>query len=278
MWTQAMTQPVSTAPSWCAASAGWPEPDRALLAAIRPDRLPRHVAIIMDGNGRWARGRGFADRIRGHEAGIDAVREATRTCAQLGIEVLTLYAFSKENWRRPGAEVGALMELLTRFLVGERDELMENNIRLRMIGCESDLPPRARKALGDTRALTAGNGGMILNLALSYGGRDELTRAVRRIAEEVRAGRLEPEAIDEALIGARLDTAGMPDPDLLVRTSGELRTSNFLPWQAAYVELYVTPVLWPDFRRRELLEAVAEFGRRERRYGGVGEPPVAGGS
>jgi undecaprenyl diphosphate synthase len=256
---------------WPAAAADWSDAERALLARLDPARLPAHVAVIMDGNGRWARQRGFIDRIRGHEAGIEAVRETTRTCAQLGLKALTLYAFSKENWRRPEPEVRALMALLTRFLVIERDELMENHIRLGTIGRREDLPERVRAALDETMALTAGNTGLRLTLALSYGGRDELVRAAREMARRARRGELDPETIDETCFAGLLDTAGLPDPDLLVRTSGELRISNFLLWQAAYAEIYVTPVLWPDFRRLQLLEALVEYQHRERRYGGVVE-------
>jgi undecaprenyl diphosphate synthase len=230
------------------------------------------VAVIMDGNGRWARSRGFLDRIRGHEAGIDSVRAVTRVCAELHLQALTLYAFSKENWRRPAPEIAALMALLTRFLEAEREELMANNIRLQAIGAPEDLPEGARRALEATRALTAGNTGMILNLALSYGGRDEIVRAARRVADLAARGELDPASLDEKTFGAMLDTAGLPDPDLLVRTSGELRISNFLPWQIAYAEIYVTPVLWPDFRRPQLLEALIAYQQRERRFGKVGEP------
>jgi len=263
---------------WPEVAAQWPEAERALLAKLTPERLPGHVAIIMDGNGRWARQRGFLDRIRGHEAGIDSVREATRTCAQLRLKALTLYAFSKENWRRPEREVAALMALLTRFLVGERPELMENNVRLRAIGAPGELPVGALRALDETIRLTAANSGLILNLALSYGGRDEIVRAARGLAELVRAGQLDPARIDEAAFDRQLDTAGLPEPDLLVRTSGELRVSNFLLWQIAYAEIHVAPVLWPDFRRVHLLEALLDYQRRERRYGGVGDttPPTHG--
>lgn len=254
---------------WPEAAAHWSPQERELLGQLRPERLPAHVAIIMDGNGRWARQRGLLDRIRGHEAGIDSVREATRTAAQLHLKVLTLYAFSKENWRRPSREVNALMGLLTRFLVNERDELMENNIRLQTIGIPEDLPETARKALAETRRLTAANTGLVLNLALSYGGRDEIVRAARQAAELARQGKLDPNQIDEAFFCNLLDTAGLPEPDLLVRTSGEMRVSNFLLWQIAYAEIFVTPVLWPDFRRGQLLEALIDYQRRERRYGMV---------
>lgn len=257
---------------WPAAAAKWSEAERALLAGLKPERLPAHVAVIMDGNGRWARQRGWLDRIRGHEAGIDSVREIATTCAQLHLHTLTLYAFSKENWRRPSREVAALMALLTRFLADERPELMENNIRLRTIGVATDLPDAAQAALAETMRLTAGNTGLILNLALSYGGRDEIVRAAHKLAEAARDGKIAPETIDEAYFSTLLDTAGLPEPDLLIRTSGEMRVSNFLLWQIAYAEIHVTPVLWPDFRRAQLLEALADYQRRERRYGMVMEP------
>ncbi len=265
----AMTTMTMAQSWWPKAAERWSESERRLLGLLDPSRLPAHVAVIMDGNGRWARQRGLISRIKGHEAGIESVREATRTCAELGLRVLTLYAFSKENWARPSAEVSALMNLLSRFLVAERDELMENNIRLRMIGAREDLPDSARRALDETMALTAGNDGMTLNLALSYGARDELARATRRIAEAVERGELRPEQITPDVIAQHLDTADLPDPDLLIRTSGELRVSNFLLWQIAYAEIHVTPVLWPDFRREQLLSALVDFQGRERRYGTV---------
>ncbi|MCE5228032.1 di-trans,poly-cis-decaprenylcistransferase [bacterium] len=262
-----MSEPITPQAWWPEASRDWSADERQLLAQLDPGRLPAHVAIIMDGNGRWARQRGYLDRIRGHEAGIDSVREATRTCAQLRLQVLTLYAFSKENWRRPKAEIAALMELLRRFLIAERDELMDNNIRLLAIGSLDDLPNGARAALDETMRLTANNTGMKLVLSLSYGGRDELVRAARKLV----AQHPDPAQINEAAIDAVLDTAGLPDPDLLVRTRGEMRVTNFLLWQIAYAVIFVTPVLWPDFRRRQLLEALADYQRRERRYGGVGQ-------
>lgn len=256
---------------WPESAAHWSAAERDLLAQVRPDRLPAHVAVIMDGNGRWARQRGLLDRIRGHEAGIDSVREITTTAAQIHLQALTLYAFSKENWRRPAREINALMTLLSRFLVAERPELMENNIRLQTIGVPEDLPAEARAALNETMRLTAGNTGLILNLALSYGGRDEIVRAAAALARAARDGRLDPDKLGEAEFGQALDTAGLPEPDLLIRTSGEMRVSNFLLWQIAYAEIYVTPVLWPDFRRAQLFEALIDYQRRERRYGMVNE-------
>jgi undecaprenyl diphosphate synthase len=254
---------------WPEAAHKWAESDVHLLRRLDPDRLPAHVAVIMDGNGRWARQRGFLDRIRGHEAGIEAVRETTRTAAELGLQVLTLYAFSKENWTRPGREVKALMGLLTHFLVAERDELMENNIRLRMIGREEDLPAKARDKLFESMDLTSGNSGMVLNLALSYSSRDELTRVTRDIARLVQSGEIELSEIDRDTIDGLLDTSGLPEPDLLIRTSGEMRISNFLLWQIAYAEIHVTPVLWPDFRRAQFLEALIDYQGRDRRFGGI---------
>lgn len=249
----------------------WPEPERRLVAQLRPDNLPRHIAVIMDGNGRWARRQGFLDRIRGHEAGIESVREITRTCAALGIKVLTLYAFSKENWRRPRHEIAALMALLKKFAVNERAELMDNDIQFRVIGNLGDLPPRVREDVDQTIRLTRGNTGTTLVLALSYGGRDEILRAAREVARRAAAGRLDPETLDEEAFGQYLDTAGFDDPDLMIRTSGENRISNFLLWQIAYAELHVTDVLWPDFRRRHLLEALVDFKNRDRRFGRVGD-------
>ena len=238
--------------------------------------VPRHVAIIMDGNGRWAQQRGL-DRSAGHEAGADSVREVVRACRELGVEVLTLYSFSTENWSRPEGEVSALMGLLERYLREETAELLAQDIRLRGIGELDQLPFVVRSLLKGAETVTADNHGLELLLALSYGSRAEVVRAVRDIATEVAAGRLKPEQIDEETIGARLYTAGLPDADLLIRTSGDLRVSNFLLWQIAYSELYVTPVPWPEFRRANLLEAFEAYASRERRYGRTGEQ-VRGGS
>jgi undecaprenyl diphosphate synthase len=257
-----------------AAAEDWSEAERQLLVRLSPETLPRHLAVIMDGNGRWAKARGLLDRIRGHEAGIESVREITRTCAMLGFDALTLYAFSKENWQRPRHETMALMRLLERFSIEERPELMENNIRLLTIGNLGDLPDSVRDELDRTRQMTAGNTGMRLVLALSYGGRDDIVRAVRKLAADAAAGDLAPESIDESRLSSALDTAGLPDPDFMIRTSGEYRVSNFLLWQLAYAELFVTPTLWPDFRRVHLLEALLEFRNRERRFGGLGESDV----
>lgn len=246
------------------------------LAAAGP--VPRHVACIMDGNGRWARARGRS-RVTGHREGVASVRDITEACAQIGVEYLTLYTFSTENWDRPRAEVSALMELLVRTLRGEAERLHRNGIRLQAIGDLSRLPPRARREFDEAVALTAANTRMTLTLALSYGSRWEITEAVRHLAAEAAAGRLDPAAISEAHVSGAMCTAGMPDPDLLIRTAGELRLSNFLLWQIAYTELYVTERYWPDFRREALYEAVASFQHRDRRFGrvaaeGTPEPPA----
>ncbi|MDP2304581.1 MAG: isoprenyl transferase [Pseudomonadota bacterium] len=228
--------------------------------------VPRHLAIIMDGNGRWAQARGLP-RLAGHEAGAESVREITRACRALGVEALTLYSFSTENWRRPADEVSGLMGLLGRFLVEERREILENGIRLNAIGQLDRLPVPVRVALKELSLASRHNRDMTLTLALSYGGRAEIVEAARSLAKKAAAGRLRPDAIDEASFAAELGTAGLPDPDLLIRTSGEMRLSNFLLWQLAYAEIYVTETAWPDFRRPQLEEAFASFGKRERRFG-----------
>ena len=238
--------------------------------------LPKHLAIIMDGNGRWAQARGL-ERVAGHREGAQSVREIVRACRALGIQVLTLYSFSTENWKRPTAEVRALMSLLKQYLLSERQEMLDTGIRLRMIGQLDRLPgPVQAVAREICRESDTGRTVMDLNLAVSYGGRAEVVQAVRSIAESVRRGELPVAAIDEALISARLQTAGQPDPDLLIRTSGELRLSNFLLWQVAYSEIYVTDTLWPEFRKPQLLEALQVYQRRERRYGGLAEPSKGG--
>ena len=228
--------------------------------------LPRHVAIIMDGNGRWARGRDVS-RSRGHEAGAESVRAVVRECRRLGVEALTLYSFSTENWKRPPDEVAALMTLLKRYVLQERKELMEQGIRVRVIGQLSRLPLFVRKPLDVLCSDSASNDGMVLNLALSYGSRAEIVHAVRAVARDALAGRIDPDAITESVITDRLYTAGLPDPDLLIRTSGELRLSNFLLWQLAYTEIYVTDTYWPDFREAGLNEAFEAFRGRRRRFG-----------
>jgi undecaprenyl diphosphate synthase len=244
------------------------KPDAAESLGIPQEHLPRHVAIIMDGNGRWARTRGLA-RIRGHQQGAEAVRDTTRACAELHLDQLTLYAFSAENWKRPKAEISLLMRLLTRYLVGERQELMDNDIRLTAIGEIERLPDGPRKELEKSIETTSRNRGMLLCLALSYGGRQDIVNAARRLAEQVKAGILDPARIDEPLFDSMLSTSGMPAPDLLIRTAGEMRVSNFLLWQMSYAEIYVTPVFWPDFRRENLFDAFRDFARRTRRFGGV---------
>jgi undecaprenyl diphosphate synthase len=246
--------------------------DWALAESIDPSRLPAHVAVIMDGNGRWAGRRGLP-RVAGHRAGIEPVRMAVETCARLGIQALTLYAFSVENWKRPRAEVDTLWRLLRIYLRREIQELMENDIQLRAMGRLDALPAPARRELDAAIATTAQNRGMRLNLAINYSGRAELVDAVNSLIAEARqAGTLESLQLDEKSLSSRLYTAGLPDPDLLIRTSGEMRVSNFLLWQIAYAELYVTDTLWPDFRRAELLEAILEYQRRDRRFGGLGSP------
>jgi undecaprenyl diphosphate synthase len=251
------------------AAAGTPE--RALLDALDLARLPRHVAVIMDGNGRWARKRRLP-RVEGHRAGIDAVRATVETAARLELQALTLYAFSTENWKRPRLEVATLMTLLKEWLGRELDNLIRNDIRFRVVGRMDGLDASVVRALKEGLDATARCGGMVFNIALNYSGRIELVDAMRSLAADVAAGRLLPEAIDEATVASRLYTAGLPDPDLLIRTSGEMRISNYLLWQIAYAEIHVTPVLWPDFRACHFLEALADFQKRERRYGGVLEP------
>src|SRR5262245_4684120 len=245
-------------------------PEEELARQVRFDRLPRHVAIIMDGNGRWA-GQRHLPRVEGHRAGIDAVRDVVETSARLGLEVLTLYAFSVENWKRPAAEVSTLMMLLKRYLRSELATLLKNNIRFNVIGRFDELAPDIREELRDAEAKTAGNSGMLFNIALNYSGRTEIVDAARRaIASGVPA-----DALDERTFGELLYTKGQPDPDLLIRTSGEMRVSNFLLWQIAYAEIWVTETLWPDFRCRHLLEAVIAYQKRDRRYGGIKPSPVA---
>ena len=237
-------------------------------AGVPADKIPRHIAIIMDGNGRWARERGLP-RIEGHRRGSEAVRASTAACLEAGVPYLTLYAFSKENWQRPADEVKALMNLLDRFLAERTAEIMDRNIRLRAIGHLQDLPEKARRRLDDAIERSAGNTAMTLTLALSYGARTEIADAARAIAREVRAGTLDPETITEETVSSRLYTAGQPDPDLLIRTSGEMRISNFLLWQLSYTEIVVTPKLWPQFSKEDLFAAIREYAGRHRRFGGV---------
>jgi undecaprenyl diphosphate synthase len=234
------------------------------------ERLPKHIAIIMDGNGRWAKKKG-AIRVFGHKNAIEAVRDVTEGCAELGVEYLTLYAFSTENWNRPKLEVSALMRLLVSTIRKETATLTKNNVKLNAIGDISKLPKACQKELAEAMEITKNNTRLTLNLALSYSGRWELLQATKKIAEEVQAGKLNAEEIDEAYFSNCLDTKQMPDPELLIRTSGELRISNFLLWQLAYSELYFTPTLWPDFRRTHLHEAILDYQSRERRFGKISE-------
>ena len=231
-----------------------------------PKNIPRHVAIIMDGNGRWAQQRKLP-RIEGHRAGAESVREVVRVCGELGIEYLTLYAFSIENWNRPKLEVKALMHLLEFYLKQEIPELNKNNVRLAAIGRLHALPDSAQKQLAKSMDALGKNTGLTLVLALSYGGRAEIVDATREIAREIKAGRLDVSDIDEKVISQHLYTRSIPDPDLLVRTSGEMRVSNFLLWQISYAEIYVTETLWPDFRRAELTKALEDYSKRHRRFG-----------
>ena len=242
----------------------------ALAEAIDPARIPAHIAIIMDGNGRWARRRNLP-RVAGHRAGMESVRVAVDTCARLGLRALTLYAFSVENWKRPRFEVDTLWRLLRLYLQRELPEINRQNIRLNAVGRLDALQPSVRNDLEEACAITAANRGMQLNVAINYSGRAELVDALNAIVEEARReGRLDQLRVDEEAISSRLYTAGLPDPDLLIRTSGEMRISNFLLWQIAYAELYVTDTLWPDFRRSDLLGAILEYQKRDRRFGGLG--------
>jgi undecaprenyl diphosphate synthase len=230
--------------------------------------VPAHVAVIMDGNGRWAKRRALP-RTLGHHAGMKAVREVVEGCLEAGVEVLTLFAFSQENWHRPPGEIEALMSLLEEYIAREAQELRQQGVAVRILGNLERLGPAARRAVDRVMADTASGSRLALNLCISYSARAELARAARLLAEEAAAGRLDPSSIDEAAVASQLYTAPWPDPDLLIRTSGEMRISNFLLWQLAYAELYVTPVLWPDFTRRHLFEAILEFQRRDRRFGRV---------
>lgn len=243
-----------------------------LLGRIRVHGgVPAHVAVIMDGNGRWAQRRSLP-RSAGHQAGMTAVRECVEGCRQAGVEVLTLFAFSQENWQRPPEEIEALMTLLQEYVAKEGAELREQGVAVHVLGELDRLTPAARSAIDTIQSQTDGGHALALNICLSYGSRAEITRAARLLAEEVAAGRLLPSDVDEAALARRLYTAAWPDPDLLIRTSGEHRLSNFLLWQVAYAEFHVTPVLWPDFTRRHLFEAILDFQRRDRRFGRVSAP------
>lgn len=240
------------------------------LPDVPPVRIPRHIAIIMDGNGRWAQARGFP-RIFGHRNGAAVVRSIVEECGLLGVECLTLYSFSLENWKRPTDEVQALMDLYTTYVEGESQQLMAENIRFRQIGRREGLPPPVLAAVDRLTAMTAGNTGPTLCLAVNYGARAEIVDAARAIAEQVRSGRLSPDQIDEAVISKNLYTDGLPDPDLLIRTAGEMRVSNYLLWQISYAELHVTDVLWPDFGVEDLHRAIRDYAGRSRRFGGLQE-------
>ena len=230
--------------------------------------IPHHVAIIMDGNGRWAAQRGMP-RGEGHRRGVEAVRNTVRVATELGIGILTIFSFSSENWSRPPSEIRDLMGLLRRFIRNDLADLHRNNVRVRVIGERESLEPDIARLLEEAESLTRANTGLVLVVAFNYGARQEIARAVRRLAEDVEAGRLRPEAITEDLLASRLDTSDLPDPDLVIRTSGEQRLSNFLLWQAAYSELVFVPVFWPDFDRATLEGAIAEYRTRERRFGGL---------
>jgi undecaprenyl diphosphate synthase len=267
-----MASSVSHAPSIEETSSIGPE-GLARLAplGLRPEQLPRHVAIIMDGNGRWAQDRG-QPRIFGHRQGIRSVRSVVEEGCRIGLDQLTLYCLSVENWKRPPRELKFLLRLLRHFLVVELEELMDQKVRLTMIGRREGLPAEVLKQLDRTIEATAENTGMTLCLAINYGGRTEIADAARKLAEDVRAGRLDPEGVDEATFAGYLSTAGMPDPDLLIRTAGEMRLSNYLLWQISYAELWVTPTLWPDFRGDHLLEGCVAYSGRRRKFGGLLDP------
>lgn len=230
--------------------------------------IPKHVAIIMDGNGRWAKKRALP-RVAGHRAGMKTVKEITKTADEIGVEVLTLYAFSTENWKRPADEVEYLMRLPQEYLASELEELIERNVQVRMVGYEKDLPDYTLKAVIDAREKTRQNTGLILNFALNYGSRAEMIAAVKQIAQEVRDGQIDAEQISEEIFSSHLTTSGLPDPDLLIRTSGELRLSNFMLWQLAYSELWFSDVYWPDFSREHFYEAIKAYQQRNRRYGAL---------
>ncbi len=256
-----------------------PEPplDPRQELGLERQQLPRHIAIIMDGNGRWANLRNLP-RVAGHAEGVAHVRQIVTHCARLKLDALTLYSFSTENWKRPRAEVDALMDLCAEYLVRQRDEIMDNNVRLTQIGRREGLPPSVLRELDTTEALSRDNTGLRLCLAINYGARDEILDAVRAIARRVQAGRLDVADIDEACLSAHLYTADLPDPDLLIRTAGEMRISNFLLWQISYAELYVTDTLWPDFGTGDLNDAIRAYAARDRRFGAVKSiphPPLA---
>lgn len=241
-----------------------------MLPDVPPERRPRHIAIIMDGNGRWAQRRGLP-RIEGHRRGVASVRAVTEECARLKLQQLTLYCLSSENWKRPQHELDFLMHLLEQYLIEERQTLLREKIRLRVIGRREGIPKSVQNEMDRTIDMTAAHDGLTLCLAINYGARGEMTDAVRRIAEEVRAGRLQPSDIDEACFARHLYTDGMPDPDLLVRTAGEMRFSNYLLWQISYAEFWVTERCWPEFREADLHDAIRDFAARNRKFGGLNE-------
>jgi len=240
------------------------------MERLNPDKLPQHVAIIMDGNGRWAKRRGLT-RIVGHQKGIESIRDVVKTSRELGIKWLTLYAFSEENWKRPQYEIKALMNLLTRYLTTELKEMLDNGIRLLSIGQTEKLPPEVQRTLWQTIEKTARNKEMNLTLALSYGGRQEIVWAVKNMLKDIEKATLNIKQITEERLSRYLYTSNIPDPDLLIRTSGEYRISNFLLWQIAYAEIFISPVLWPDFHKERYLEALLDYQKRERRFGSTGE-------
>jgi undecaprenyl diphosphate synthase len=256
---------LSPAPTFDAATL-----ERLQAAGLSPDRLPRHIAVIMDGNGRWARQRGL-ERIEGHAHGVQSVRATVEECCRLGVGQLTLYCFSSENWKRPQRELDFLMSLLQEYLIAERQEILDQNIRFTTIGRRAGLSDEVLREIDTNVRLSGTNTGLVLCLAINYGGRTELLDAVRSLARQVREEKLDPGAIDEAAISGALYTAGMPDPDLLIRTAGEMRVSNFLLWQISYAELWVTERCWPDFDRATLHQALRDYARRERRFGGLTE-------
>jgi undecaprenyl diphosphate synthase len=238
------------------------------LADVPSDCLPRHVAIIMDGNGRWAR-RQNLPRVAGHERGVESVRRTTEACGRLGIQHLTLYCLSSENWKRPETEINFLMHLLERYMIEERATIMDNNVRIKVLGRRDDIPEQVLRELDKTVEMSRQNSGMWLNLAINYGGRAELVDAMRAVAREVETGRLCAAGVDEETIAAHLYTAGTPDPDLLIRTAGEMRISNFLLWQISYAEIWVTEKCWPEFDVATLHQAIRDYAARERRFGGL---------
>lgn len=240
----------------------------AALATIAPERWPRHVAVIMDGNGRWAERRGLP-RIEGHRRGVASVRRTSEECSRLGMEQLTLYCLSSENWKRPQQEIDFLMHLLEQYMIEERATIMDNRLRVRMIGRRENIPNQVLRELDKTVAMSAANDGMWLNLAINYGGRSEIVDAVRAIADKIADGTMPPETIDESTVANHLYTAGLADPDLLVRTAGEMRISNFLLWQVSYAEIWVTDRCWPEFDEPTLHEAIADYANRNRKFGGL---------